>query len=161
MSNRRQSVASLLQSERDSRRWAGWMNGRLEGAIAGEELRPILAEDFAERLRSGVVLWMLLETFASREELVAKGGLARGLRPGKRGGDPSRIEMVDNLNCVFSALGRLGVNYTGIGPLDVADAKLELVLGLVWSIVAHVVSRERGPVLAWARVSSSNGPNAL
>ena len=65
---RRQSVASQLQSERDCRRWAGWMNARLEGAIARRELRPIGSGEFAERLRSGVVLWMLLETCASRGE---------------------------------------------------------------------------------------------
>ncbi|KAH8060776.1 sodium solute symporter [Aureococcus anophagefferens] len=113
MSNRRQSVASQLQSERDCRRWAGWMNGRLEGAIAAAELAAIGAEEFAARLRSGA---------------------PRGLR-GRRHREPSRIEAVDNLNCVFGALARLGVNH-GHRPLDVADAKTELVLGLVWSIVA-------------------------
>ncbi|KAH8052628.1 sodium solute symporter [Aureococcus anophagefferens] len=142
MSNRRQSVASQLQSERDCRRWAGWMNGRLEGAIAAAELAAIGAEEFAARLRSGVVLWMLLETFADPKELLPAGRQApRGLREGRRRHrEPSRIEAVDNLNCVFGALARLGVNHTGIGPLDVADAKTELVLGLVWSIVAHVVA---------------------
>ena len=160
MSNRRQSVASQLQSERDCRRWAGWMNGRLEGAIAAAELAAIGAEEFAARLRSGVVLWMLLETFADPKELLPAGRQApRGLREGRRRHrEPSRIEAVDNLNCVFGALARLGVNHTGIGPLDVADAKTELVLGLVWSIVAHVVARERGPVLLWARASAEESP---
>ena len=83
MSNRRQSVASQLQSERDCRRWAGWMNGRLEGAIAAAELAAIGAEEFAARLRSGVVLWMLLETFADPKELLPAGRQApRGLREG-------------------------------------------------------------------------------
>ncbi|KAH8059919.1 sodium solute symporter [Aureococcus anophagefferens] len=159
MSNRRQSVASQLQSERDCRRWAGWMNGRLEGAIAAAELAAIGAEEFAARLRSGVVLWMLLETFADPKELLPAGRQApRGLREGRRRHrEPSRIEAVDNLNCVFGALARLGVNHTGIGPLDVADAKTELVLGLVWSIVAPR-RRRRRPVLLWARASAEESP---
>ena len=45
----------------------------------------------------------------------------------------SRIECLDNLAFVFKALDGIGVDHAGIGPLDVADARLELVLGLVWS----------------------------
>ena len=132
MSNRRQSVASQLQSERDCRRWASWFNQRLEGAISRGEVAAIGSGEFAERLRSGVLLWMLLETCASRDELLPpRASTPRGLRESNRSAEQSRIQYVDNLNCVFSALGRIGVNVTGIGPLDVADAHPELVLGLV------------------------------
>ena len=65
----------------------------------------------------------------------------------------SRIECLDNLAFVFKALDSIGVDHTGIGPLDVADARLELVLGLVWSLMAHVASRERDNVFKWAAIT--------
>ena len=56
------SAASRKQSARDCARWSGWMNSRLEGPIARHELPPIKPETFADDLRSGLVLWRLLET---------------------------------------------------------------------------------------------------
>ena len=100
---------------------------------------------FAERLRSGVVLWRLLDTCADDLPQTPRG--LRLTRP------LSRIECLDNLAFVFKALDSIGVDHTGIGPLDVADARLELVLGLVWSLMAHVASRERDNVFKWAAIT--------
>ena len=137
-----------LQCERDARRWAAWINSRLRKAIKRGDLAPLEGADFAERLRSGVVLWRLLDTCADDLPQTPRG--LRLTRP------LSRIECLDNLAFVFKALDRIGVDHTGIGPLDVADARLELVLGLVWSLMAHVASRERDNVFKWAAITHAN-----
>ena len=137
-----------LQCERDARRWAAWINSRLRKAIKRGDLEPLKGETFAERLRSGVVLWRLLDTCADALPQTPRG--LRLTRP------LSRIECLDNLAFVFKALDSIGVDHTGIGPLDVADARLELVLGLVWSLMAHVASRERDNVFKWAAITHAN-----
>ena len=141
------------QCARDSKRWAAWINSRLRDIIRRGELAPLDEEDFAARLRSGVVLWRLLETCA--DDLPAT---PRGLRGN---GDVGRIESLDNLAFVFKTLDAMGVDHTGVGPLDVADARLDLVLGLVWSLMAHVANRERPGVLRWAGISHARADVAI
>ena len=109
-----------LSGERDSRRWAAWINSRLRKAIKRGDLAPLEGADFAERLMSGVVCggcWTRAPTICRRR------------RAGSACVTLSRIECLDNLAFVFKALDSIGVDHTGIGPLDVADARLELVLG--------------------------------
>jgi len=141
------------QCARDSKRWAAWVNSRLRDIIRRGELAPLDGEDFAARLRSGVVLWRLLETCA--DDLPAT---PRGLRGN---GDVGRIESLDNLAFVFKTLDAMGVDRTGVGPLDVADARPDLVLGLVWSLMAHVANRERPGVLRWAGLSHARADVAV
>lgn len=87
------SANGRLQSERDCRRFANFFNARLEGAIAAGQLEAIPPDGLAERLRSGDVLWRLLETLAPRAELVKDDKVPRGLRsPEKPKRNASRIE---------------------------------------------------------------------
>ena len=94
-----------LQCERDARRWAAWINSRLRKAIKRGDLAPLEGATFAERLRSGVVLWRLLGTCADELPQTPRG--LRLTRP------LSRIECLDNLAFVFKALDGIGaVSYT-------------------------------------------------
>ena len=110
-----------------------WINQRL--ARRGG---PVV-EDLYVDLRDGFALVALLD------ELGGEGGAAapRGASPAKRrlssGG--LRIQHIANVSVAFKQLEARAVRTTGIGPPDIVDGNVTLVLGLVYSIIAWSTTR--------------------
>ena len=110
-----------------------WINQRL--ARRGG---PVV-EDLYVDLRDGFALVALLD------ELGGEGGAdaPRGASPAKRrlssGG--LRIQHIANVSVAFKQLEARAVRTTGIGPPDIVDGNVTLVLGLVYSIIAWSTTR--------------------
>ncbi|KAJ8601556.1 hypothetical protein CTAYLR_005242 [Chrysophaeum taylorii] len=106
-----------------------WINSRLrERREAG---MVALVEDLATDLRTGVVLYHLLEALS---------GQSLRTRLNVRG--TMKIHHISNLNVYFAALRNAGVKTVNVGPNDIYDGNVTCILGLMWTNICFFALRE-------------------
>eukprot|EP00037_Helgoeca_nana_P027062 m.307790 g.307790 ORF g.307790 m.307790 type:complete len:417 (+) comp27394_c0_seq1:80-1330(+) len=108
-----------------------WVNSELR-QVKGFEGR---VEDLAKDFQSGVILIELIT------KVVGKQFGMKVIRQPK-----FKMHEMENLNCAFKYLSENEVKLVNIGPEDVYDGRLKLILGLLWTLISNfsIVHRLRG-----------------
>jgi len=84
--------------------------------------RMIRIDDFCDDFTDGVKLCNLIE-------VISKKKLAFNKAP------KMRAQELENVSSALKALQAQGIKVVGIGPEDVVDPKIKLILGLIWTII--------------------------
>ena len=90
-------------------------------------------------LQDGLLFAALLEELTSSE------GDKKAKKMGKLNPKPVfKIQKVNNLAVVFNFIKEQGIRLENMGPEDVANGNLKMVLGLLWTLISHYQVRNLG-----------------
>lgn len=136
-----------------------WIESRLEGTGYAISEKGSLTE----ALRSGVVLWHLVETIGGKPIALTKSGEeARpsaidemALSEESARGTRARMEALHNVRRVFDKMAQMGINVVGCSAQDVvAGARSLHALGVVWAITLRAMQTSHNSkgysLLRWA-----------
>jgi len=142
------STANLLQEEEKprDRNWVDvqkktftrWSNNFLLH-------RKMKINDLATDLDNGLLLINLLEVISSKEI------------GGKYNKNPKiRSQLLENTSLALKFVQREGIKLVGIGPEDITDCNLKLILGLIWTLILRFQIQRAGfegkaELLEWVR----------
>ena len=129
-----QKVSRDDWNSRQSEGFTRWVNARLE-----EEVVVDLAED----LKSGVVLWRLVEkvggAFGGGPKAVSAEGL--GERDGPRAAI-ARIRALANLEAAIKRMHAIGIQLRGVGGEDIYNGNVDLILATLFAVILHATKTD-------------------
>jgi len=142
------SSANLLQEEEKprDRTWIDvqkktftrWSNNFLKD-------RKLFIQNLETDLASGINLINLLEIISTKE-IGGKYNKAPKIRP----------QQLENVSLALSFIKKEGLKLVGIGPEDIVDSNLKLILGLIWTLILRFQIQRGGfegkaELLEWVR----------
>ncbi|RSH86253.1 uncharacterized protein EHS24_004491 [Apiotrichum porosum] len=109
--------SELAWTEIQSRTFCKWLNTKLESR--GFEPMTSLAKDFADGVKLIQLLEIMSETSLGRYNSKPK----------------MRVQKAENASKALQFIRERGVKLTNIGPEDIVDGNLKLILGMIWTLI--------------------------
>ena len=135
-----QKVDRADWNERQAKGFTSWINARLE-----EEVVTDLVAD----LRSGVVLWRLVEKVGgpfvngTGATLKPKAVSAEGLREtdGPKAAI-ARMNAMANLEAAIKRMRAIGIELRGVGGEDIFNGNMDLILAALFAVILHATRND-------------------
>uniref|UniRef100_A0A7S3K2K8 Calponin-homology (CH) domain-containing protein n=1 Tax=Aureoumbra lagunensis TaxID=44058 RepID=A0A7S3K2K8_9STRA len=138
-----------------------WINSRLARNKENERLK--IGQDLLNDLRSGEILWRLVETLDGgkpiatkkdgRERTPQKIDIQR-LHEESAKGTQQKMEALHNHSLVFTKMSQLGITVVGVGPNElVLGSNIRHALAVIWAVTRKAMSessRQEQDILRWA-----------